>query len=68
MRRAADAWSASAGEDVPSNHVAQISRLVDDLLAGREHETTLASTRPTMEFVTALYPSALSGQRSAART
>ncbi len=58
---ATDPWTASAGEDVPSNHVAQISRLVDDLLAGREHETTLASTRPTMEFVTALYASAITG-------
>lgn len=56
-----DPWTASAGEDVPSNHVAQITRLVDDLLAGRVHETTLASTRPTMEFVTALYASAITG-------
>lgn len=58
---ATDPWTASAGEDVPSNHVAQITRLVDDLLAGRVHETTLASTRPTMEFVTALYASAITG-------
>jgi hypothetical protein len=33
--------------------------LVDDLLAGRRHDTTLASTRPTMEFVTALYASSI---------
>ena len=46
---------------MPSNHAAQINRLVDDLLAGRRHETTLASTRRTMEFVTALYASALLG-------
>ena len=58
---ATDPWTASAGEDAPSNHQAQISRLVDDLLAGRTHETTLASTRPTMEFVSALYASALTG-------
>lgn len=58
---ATDPWTASAGEDVPSNHVAQITHLVDDLLAGRVHETTLASTRPTMEFVTALYASAITG-------
>jgi hypothetical protein len=58
---ATDPWTASAGEDVPSNHVAQIRHLVDDLRAGREHETTLASTRPTMEFVTALYASAITG-------
>ncbi|MFB6721096.1 Gfo/Idh/MocA family protein [Kribbella sp. NPDC056345] len=54
-----DPWAASAGDDVPSNHAAQLRRLVDDLLAGRTHDTTLASTRPTMEFVTALYASAL---------
>lgn len=60
---AQDAWSASAGEDVPSNHGAQLTRLVDDLLAGRPHDTTLASTRPTMEFITALYASALTGER-----
>jgi predicted dehydrogenase len=57
-----DPWTASAGDDVPSNHDAQISRLIDDLLAGRTHDTTLASTRPTMEFVTALYASAITGQ------
>jgi predicted dehydrogenase len=56
-----DPWIASAGEDVPSNHAAQISRLVDNLLSGRTHDTTLASTRPTMEFVTALYASAITG-------
>jgi predicted dehydrogenase len=54
-----DPWTASAGEDAPSNHQAQITRLVDDLLAGRTHQTTLASTRPTMEFVSALYASAI---------
>jgi predicted dehydrogenase len=56
-----DVWAASAGVDVPSNHAAQISRLVDDLLAGRTHQTTLASTRSTVEFVTAVYASALLG-------
>ena len=54
-------WAASAGADVPSNHAAQIHQLVDDLLAGRPHQTTLASTRPTMEFVTALYASSIEG-------
>jgi predicted dehydrogenase len=54
-----DAWTASAGLDRPSNHTAQIDQLVDDLLAGRSHDTTLASTRPTMEFVAALYASSL---------
>jgi predicted dehydrogenase len=58
---AADPWIASAGEDVPSNHEAQITHLVDDLLSGRPHSTTLASTRSTMEFVTALYASAITG-------
>lgn len=56
-----DVWLAAAGPELPSNHFAQISSLVDDLLAGRDHATTLASTRPTMEFVTALYQSALLG-------
>ena len=58
-QRASDVWTASAGSDLPSNHAAQINQLVDDLLAGRGHETTLASTRPTMEFVTALYASSI---------
>ena len=40
---------------------AQIDQLIDDLLAGRQHDTTLASTRPTIEFVTALYASSLEG-------
>ena len=48
-----DIWDASAGADVPSNHAAQINQLIDDLLADRPHDTTLASARPTMEFVTA---------------
>ena len=52
-----DVWTASAGPDRASNHTAQIDRLVDDLLAGQRHDTTLSSTRPTMEFVTALYAS-----------
>lgn len=56
-----DPWMASAGEDVASNHGAQITRLVDDLLTGRVHTTTLASTRTTMEFITALYASAITG-------
>ncbi|HSU35138.1 MAG TPA: Gfo/Idh/MocA family oxidoreductase [Propionibacteriaceae bacterium] len=57
----ADVWAASAGPEVPSNHAAQITRLVADLLAGRTHQTTLASTRGTVEFVTAVYASALLG-------
>jgi predicted dehydrogenase len=54
-----DVWAASAGLDLPSNHAAQIDRLVDDMLAGRRHDTTLASTRPTMEFITAVYASSI---------
>jgi predicted dehydrogenase len=54
-----DLWAASAESDLPSNHAAQIDQLVDDMLAGRRHDTTLASTRWTMEFVTALYASSL---------
>ena len=57
-----DAWAASASIDVPSNHAAQITRLVDDLLAGRTHQTTLASTRSTVEFVSGVYASALLGR------
>jgi hypothetical protein len=45
--------------DLPSNHAAQIDRLVDDMLAGRRHDTTLASTRPTLEFITAVYASSI---------
>lgn len=56
-----DWWRASIGTDEPSNHRTQLTRLVDDLLAGRTHDTTLASTRPTMEFVTGLYASAVTG-------
>ena len=54
-----DVWAASTGLDLPSNHAAQIDQLVDDILAGRGHDTTLASTRPTMEFVTAVYASSI---------
>ena len=54
-----DVWTASAGPDVPSNHTAQINQLIDDLLAGRPHDTTLASARWTMELVTALYASSI---------
>ncbi len=56
-----DPWTASAGADVASSHSAQLDRLIDDLAAGRPHDTTLASTRPTMEFVTALYASSVAG-------
>ena len=54
-----DVWTATAGLDLPSNHTAQIDQLVDDLLAGRTHQTTLASTRGTVEFVTAVYASSV---------
>ena len=54
-----DIWADSAGSDLPSNHAAQIDQLVDDMLAGRRHDTTLASSRPTMEFITALYASSI---------
>lgn len=57
-----DTWQRSAVVDVPSNHAAQIDELVADLLAGRRHSTTLSSTRPTMELVTALYASATEGE------
>jgi predicted dehydrogenase len=57
-----DVWAASAGLDLPSNHAAQLDQLVDDMLAGRRHETTLASTRPTMEFITAVYASSIESE------
>ncbi len=57
-----DVWQASAGADLPSSHAAQINRLIDDLLAGRPHDTTLGSARQTMEFVTALYASSIEGE------
>jgi predicted dehydrogenase len=60
-RQQTDLWQSTAGEDRPSNHNAQLSRLIDDLAAGRTHDTTLDSTRATMEFVTALYASAITG-------
>ena len=59
-----DVWAASAGIDVPSNHAAQITRLVDDLLAGRTHQTTLASTRSTVEFVSGCMPRRCSAKGS----
>ena len=62
-----DVWTASAGVDLPSNHTAQIDQLVDDMLAGRRHDTTLASTRPTMELVTALYASSMERETVARR-
>jgi predicted dehydrogenase len=64
---AEDAGTASAGTDRPSNHAAQIDQLVEDLLAGRRHSTTLASARPTMDFVTALYASAIERETIARR-
>jgi len=50
-------WDATADVDTPSSHETQLNRLVDDTLAGRKHEATLQSSRPTMEFVTAIYAS-----------
>lgn len=60
---AGDPWAASAADVdvVPSNHAAQINRLVGDLLAGRRHATTLESARSTMELVSAIYASGLGG-------
>lgn len=60
-QRGGNVWEASAGTDLASNHTSQITRLVEDLIVGRTHQTTLASARPTMEFITGLYASALTG-------
>lgn len=57
-----DPCQTSTGSDLPSGHGAQIAQLVDDFAHGRTHATSLPSTRPTMEFVTALYASALLGR------
>lgn len=57
-----DPWAATRGEDIPSGHGAQLSRLVDDVRANAKHDSTLDSSRATMEFVTALYASAFTGR------
>ncbi len=48
--------------DLPSSHTAQLSQLLDSL---DQHKRPLSSTpdvRPTLEFLTAIYKSAASGQ------
>ncbi|HEX3812434.1 MAG TPA: Gfo/Idh/MocA family oxidoreductase [Mycobacteriales bacterium] len=57
-----DPWTESAGEDVRSNHAAQINTLVADLAAGKQSQNRLADTRATVEIVTALYASSLTGR------
>jgi predicted dehydrogenase len=57
-----DLWTRTAGDDVPSNHEAQLAALVGDVLDGRPHEANLETGRPIMEFVTALYASAFTGE------
>jgi len=61
-RGSADIWESSAGTDVASNHEAQLTRLVDDMIAGRPHDADLESARSTMSFVTALYASSFTGR------
>lgn len=60
-RESAGLWAQSACTDVPSSHEAQLSQLVDDVIAGRPHSADLQSARSTMSFVTALYASAFTG-------
>jgi predicted dehydrogenase len=50
------------GENVHSNHEAQLGHLLDDLAAGRRHLTSGAQARNTVEFITALYKSGLTRQ------
>ena len=57
-----DAWGRSAGDRRAQQPLAQISSTGRRPAGRPAHETTLASARPTMEFVTGLYASALLGQ------
>lgn len=48
--------------DVPSSHVTQLRRLVDDLRAGLAPATGVEQVRPTVELLAALYKSAATGR------
>ncbi|GAA2081868.1 Gfo/Idh/MocA family protein [Actinomadura alba] len=61
----AAAWTAPAragGADVPSSHGAQLTALLDCLERGERPPTSGAGGRQTLEFVTGLYKSALTGR------
>ncbi|NED79894.1 Gfo/Idh/MocA family oxidoreductase, partial [Streptomyces sp. SID11233] len=49
------------GPDEPSSHLAQLRALTADVLAGRRHPTSGEGARRTLEFITALYKSAFTG-------
>ncbi|WP_432160039.1 Gfo/Idh/MocA family protein [Streptomyces sp. NRRL F-5630] len=49
------------GPDEPSSHLAQLRALTADILAGRRHPTSGEGARRTLEFITALYKSAFTG-------
>ncbi|MGN9908719.1 Gfo/Idh/MocA family protein [Phytohabitans sp. LJ34] len=55
-------WNAPA-DNVPSGHSAQLAAVFDALDRGEAPPVTVSDTRPTMEFVAALYASAFTGQR-----
>lgn len=58
----ARAWAEAEEQGRASNHGAQLERLVDDLIAGRPHDCPLSDGRATMEFITAVYASGLTGR------
>ncbi|MBC6458202.1 Gfo/Idh/MocA family protein [Actinomadura sp. HBU206391] len=61
----AAAWTAPAAggaADVPSSHAAQLAALLDSYERGERPATSGAGGRQTLEFVTGLYKSALTGR------
>jgi predicted dehydrogenase len=50
------------GADRAGSHTAQITRLLDDMEAGRRPDTSGAGVRGTLEFVSAIYKSAVTGR------
>lgn len=48
--------------DTPSSHAAQLSDILDALESGHPAPASAADIRPTLEFLTALYKSARTGQ------
>ncbi len=48
--------------DTPSSHAAQLSDILDAIESGQRPPASAADIRPTLEFLTALYKSARTGQ------
>lgn len=55
------AWSAPSPKDVESSHAAQLAVLLDDYERGARPGTSGPGVRPTLELITGLYRSALTG-------